>query len=233
MMLFPNRGLNLSIGVTPFITIQTHRTSTGNQNRRTDADASGNRSVKSLGSFAPGMGSLLERLFDLADVRNAEGCRPRVHDLRNSFAIQSLIRVYRAKGMSSPRCRSSLCLWGTCPSSRRCTTCAWFQRSQRSQVNASRGTSDTGCREVRYETSQRARPGARVIFSGAFAPTAGIEPTLHLLRKYLPDHLSPTRRKRIHPNSSRHSRRSEGRWACAARYRVDALASSPVILRGS
>jgi len=50
------------------------------------------------GYSAPGMGSLLERLFDLADVRNAEGCRPRVHDLRHSFAIQSLIRVYRAKG---------------------------------------------------------------------------------------------------------------------------------------
>jgi integrase/recombinase XerD len=50
------------------------------------------------GYSAPGMWSLLERLFNLADVRNTEGRRPRVHDLRHSFAIQALIRVYRSNG---------------------------------------------------------------------------------------------------------------------------------------
>jgi len=52
LMLFPNpEGLSIDRRY-PFITIQTHRTSTGNQNRRTDA--SGNRSVKSPGSLGYG-----------------------------------------------------------------------------------------------------------------------------------------------------------------------------------
>jgi integrase/recombinase XerD len=46
----------------------------------------------------PGIGSLVQRLFDRAKVRDVEGRRPRFHDLRHSFAVQSLIRIYRAKG---------------------------------------------------------------------------------------------------------------------------------------
>lgn len=34
-------------------------------------------------------------LFEQADVRDAHGRRPRLHDLRHSFAVQALIRLYR------------------------------------------------------------------------------------------------------------------------------------------
>ena len=34
-------------------------------------------------------------LFDLADVRDAQGRRPHVHDLRHSFAVEALTRLYR------------------------------------------------------------------------------------------------------------------------------------------
>jgi integrase/recombinase XerD len=50
------------------------------------------------GYSKPGIGCLVRRLFDRANVRDTEGRRPRFHDLRHSFAIQSLIRIYRAKG---------------------------------------------------------------------------------------------------------------------------------------
>jgi site-specific recombinase XerD len=50
------------------------------------------------GYSKPGIGCLVRRLFDRANVRDAEGRRPRFHDLRHSFAVQSLIRIYRAKG---------------------------------------------------------------------------------------------------------------------------------------
>ena len=41
------------------------------------------------------MGEAVSRLFVAADVRDSEGRRPRVHDLRHSFAVQALIRWYR------------------------------------------------------------------------------------------------------------------------------------------
>ena len=37
----------------------------------------------------------IHRLFDAAGVCDAEGRRPRIHDLRHSFAVQALIRWYR------------------------------------------------------------------------------------------------------------------------------------------
>ena len=46
----------------------------------------------------PGLTAMMKRLFDLADVRDAQGRRPRLHDMRHSYAIQALIRVYRARG---------------------------------------------------------------------------------------------------------------------------------------
>jgi integrase len=33
--------------------------------------------------------------MDVADVRDEQGRRPRVHDVRHSFAVQALIRWYR------------------------------------------------------------------------------------------------------------------------------------------
>jgi integrase len=47
---------------------------------------------------APGFQSLVHRLFKAADVRDLDGRVPRVHDLRHSFAVQSLIRSYRNQG---------------------------------------------------------------------------------------------------------------------------------------
>lgn len=42
-----------------------------------------------------GMGGAVNRLFVAANVRDGEGRRPRVHDLRHSFAVQALIRWYQ------------------------------------------------------------------------------------------------------------------------------------------
>ncbi len=47
---------------------------------------------------APGIQSMMRRLFRAADVRDLEGRMPRLHDLRHSFAVQSLIRSYRDHG---------------------------------------------------------------------------------------------------------------------------------------
>lgn len=47
---------------------------------------------------ASGLHGLIRRLFEAADVRDREGRIPRLHDLRHSFAVQSLIRSYRDQG---------------------------------------------------------------------------------------------------------------------------------------
>jgi integrase/recombinase XerD len=47
---------------------------------------------------ASGLHRLIDRLFAAADVRDHDGRAPRVHDLRHSFAVQSLIRSYRCQG---------------------------------------------------------------------------------------------------------------------------------------
>ena len=41
------------------------------------------------------MADAINRLFVLADIKDNEGRRPRVHDMRHSFAVQALIRWYR------------------------------------------------------------------------------------------------------------------------------------------
>jgi len=43
----------------------------------------------------PGMQAAIGRLLDTAGIRDEQGRRPRVHDLRHSFAVQALIRWYR------------------------------------------------------------------------------------------------------------------------------------------
>jgi integrase len=43
-----------------------------------------------------GMGQAIDRLFAANHVVDAEGRRPRVHDIRHSFAVQALLRWYRA-----------------------------------------------------------------------------------------------------------------------------------------
>lgn len=45
-----------------------------------------------------GLGQALTSLFDQADVRDAQGRRPRVCDLRHTFAVESLARWYRQDG---------------------------------------------------------------------------------------------------------------------------------------
>jgi integrase/recombinase XerD len=42
-----------------------------------------------------GLGQAINRLLVAADVLDAEGRRPRVHDMRHSFAVQALMRWYR------------------------------------------------------------------------------------------------------------------------------------------
>lgn len=44
----------------------------------------------------PGMQATINHLFVAADVRDAHGRRPRVHDLRHSFAVQALLRWFDA-----------------------------------------------------------------------------------------------------------------------------------------
>jgi integrase len=48
-----------------------------------------------------GLWGLINHLFKAADIRDREGRTPRVHDLRHSFAVHSLIRSYR--GESDPQ----------------------------------------------------------------------------------------------------------------------------------
>ncbi len=47
---------------------------------------------------APGFEALIRRLFKAAAVCDHEGRVPRIHDIRHSFAVQSLIRSYRNQG---------------------------------------------------------------------------------------------------------------------------------------
>ena len=54
-----------------------------------------NRASKMNGYSLPGMQAAIKRLFDDAGVHDFQGRRPRVHDLRHSFAIQALIRWYK------------------------------------------------------------------------------------------------------------------------------------------
>jgi integrase len=41
---------------------------------------------------------MIRGLFEAAAVRDLEGRVPRIHDLRHSFAVQSLIRSYQTQG---------------------------------------------------------------------------------------------------------------------------------------
>lgn len=47
------------------------------------------------GYTGTGISRPIHALFELADVRDAEGRCPRIHDLRHSFAVQALIRWYQ------------------------------------------------------------------------------------------------------------------------------------------
>jgi integrase/recombinase XerD len=58
-----------------------------------------NRSRGDLCSYSdPGFSSLVHRLYRLAAVADREGRTPRIHDMRHSFAVQSLMQAYRKKG---------------------------------------------------------------------------------------------------------------------------------------
>ena len=47
------------------------------------------------GYSGPGLGDGLRQLFRAAEVRDARGNRPRVHDLRPTYAVHALLREYR------------------------------------------------------------------------------------------------------------------------------------------
>lgn len=46
----------------------------------------------------PGFSGLIHRLYRLAEVVDRDGRKPRIHDMRHSFAVQSLIQAYRKNG---------------------------------------------------------------------------------------------------------------------------------------
>ena len=47
------------------------------------------------GYTGTGLGSGIHELFERAGVRDGDGRRPRIHDLRHSFAVEALMRWYR------------------------------------------------------------------------------------------------------------------------------------------
>jgi integrase len=57
-----------------------------------------------------GLRDVINRLFVAADVRDNEGCLPRVQDVRHSFAVQALMRWYRA-GADVQSCLPSLAMY--------------------------------------------------------------------------------------------------------------------------
>ena len=58
-----------------------------------------NRSRGAISAYSdPGFSSLIHRLYRLAAVVDREGRTPRIHDMRHSFAVQSLMQAYRTKG---------------------------------------------------------------------------------------------------------------------------------------
>ena len=54
-----------------------------------------NTSRGQRGYTGAGLAGVIHRLFVQADIRDAEGRFPRIHDLRHTFAIQALLRWYR------------------------------------------------------------------------------------------------------------------------------------------
>ncbi len=54
-----------------------------------------NNKSRMQGYSHPGMYTAIKMLFDISDVHDFQGRRPRVHDLRHSYAIQTLIRWYK------------------------------------------------------------------------------------------------------------------------------------------
>ncbi len=57
-----------------------------------------------------GLRDAIKGLFDAAAVRDEQGRRPRVHDLRHSFAVQALLRWYR-NGADVQSCLPKLALY--------------------------------------------------------------------------------------------------------------------------
>ena len=64
--------------------------------RRPSAPLLCNRSRGCRGYTGHGLSESIHKLFDAAGVHDREGRRPRIHDMRHSFAREALIRWYRA-----------------------------------------------------------------------------------------------------------------------------------------
>lgn len=62
------------------------------------------------GYTGAGLREAIHRLFVAADVRDGEGRLPTVHDIRHSFAVQALMRWYRA-GADVQSCLPSLAMY--------------------------------------------------------------------------------------------------------------------------
>jgi integrase len=71
------------------------------QRPRASLLCNGSRAYSHVGWHAYCGGGLwygLRALFDLAGVRDPQGRRPRVHDIRHSYAVETLMRCYRQGG---------------------------------------------------------------------------------------------------------------------------------------
>jgi len=71
----------------------------------------GNRKGGQLHPYShPGVQGAINQLFVAAGVRDEQGRRPRIHDLRHSFAVQALLRWYR-QGADVQSCLPKLALY--------------------------------------------------------------------------------------------------------------------------
>jgi integrase len=93
------------------------------------------------GYTGAGLGQAINRLLVAADVLDAEGRRPRVHDMRHSFAVQALMRGIAPAPTSSPTCHAWRSTWGMSRSCRPPTTCTSYRRCANLQATASRSPS--------------------------------------------------------------------------------------------
>lgn len=55
-----------------------------------------NHGARFQGYTGPGFGHLLKKVIRAAGIRTSQGRAPRIHDLRFTFAVQALLRWYRA-----------------------------------------------------------------------------------------------------------------------------------------
>ena len=112
------------------------------------------------GYTGAGLGQAINRLLVAADVLDAEGRRPRVHDMRHSFAVQALMRWYRAGADVQSNLPRLAIYMGhvsiVSPPTR--PTCTSYRRCANLQATASKSPSAMSSRRCRDEDVSTVRP---------------------------------------------------------------------------